>query len=327
MKKLPWRIVLYVVVIGYMFIDLRVCHGPLRDALRSRRDNAVVEAQERGWVALVNLEPITKEQVDVATKRYLYQRGLDSSAMPEKNLALIRRAVLQFLIDDTLVRQHASGDKFVAPDAETAAFVDAWKAGFSDRGDLRVRAEAQGWTEEAVAAELSQIWSRKRWLENRIAPGIEVSEDEVREWFDENRIDEKGEIRDGFYEPEKLLLSLTRHDDETSARATYDAADAKKTSDSETTWMTREDLPPELAKAVFDRTHTEEVERLAPIPVAGVWYLVEIYGYRAKRDLSYEEISPEIRSHLRAQRTESTVKELMEKLRKVANMHIFSKNL
>lgn len=210
MKRLPWRFGLYVVVIGYMFFDLKVCHGPLHSAMRSRRDDAVTEARSRGWVALVNLEPITREQVDMAVARHLYQRGIDATSLSEKNRAMIRRAVLQLLIDETLVRQHAAGDRFIAPAAETEAFVRAWKAGFSSQDELKKRAEAQGWTLTTLDEELKQIWTRKRWLEKRIEPGVTVTEEEARQWFNENRLDENGKVRYGFYAEEAENLGKRR---------------------------------------------------------------------------------------------------------------------
>jgi len=203
MKKLPWRGALYLVVIGYLFFDLQVCHGPLRDAMRSRRDAAVTTAREEGWVALVNQEPITPGQLDLAVRRHLHQRGKSTAEIPDKNLVMIRRAVLQSLIDDTLVRQHADGENFEAPAAEVAAFITSWKSGFSSPEELAKRAEAQGLDPAALDAELARIWKRKCWIEHRIERGVTVTDEEAREWFEANRVDEAGKLRPGFFEPEK----------------------------------------------------------------------------------------------------------------------------
>ena len=256
MKKLPWRGALYLVVLGYLFLDLQVCHGPLRDAMRNRRDEAVETAREKGWGALVNQEPITPEQLDLAVTRHLHQRGKTAAEIPDKNLVMIRRAVLQSLIEDTLVRQHADGENFEVPAEESAAFITSWKAAFSSPEDLAKRAGAQGLDPASLDAELARIWKRKRWIEHRIERGVDVTDEEAREWFEANRGGEAGKLRPGFFEPKNLHL-----------------------------------------------------------------------GQKDERPLTYEEVSAEIIAHLEAQRTEETVKELTEKLRKVANLHIFPENL
>src|SRR5690606_39236867 len=162
-------------------------------------DAAVVEARKRGWVALVNQEPLTREQVDLAVERHLFQRGKKAGEIPGKNLAMIRRAALQTLIDDTLVRQHADGEKFDAPPEEIAAFATAWKSGFGSPGELAERAAAQGLDPAALDAELARIWSRKRWLERRIEPGVTVTGEEAKAWFEANRTGEDGKLRPGFF--------------------------------------------------------------------------------------------------------------------------------
>ena len=45
MKNLSWRWMLYLVVGGYLLLDLKVCHGPLRDAMRSPREAALAVAR------------------------------------------------------------------------------------------------------------------------------------------------------------------------------------------------------------------------------------------------------------------------------------------
>ncbi len=326
MKRMPWRWILYLVVGGYLLLDLKVFHGPLREAMRSRRDAALVEARERGWVALVNREPLTREQLDLAVARHLHQRGLGAAAIPAKNLAMIRRAVLQSLIDETLVRQYADGDPFPVTEEETAAFVAAWKSGFASRDELLRRAAAQGLDEPSLDAGLARIWMRKRWLEKRIAPGVEVTEEEARDWYEANRVETGGQPRPGFHEPERALLreTLLPADDEAGARARHAALRSGEESPEEARWRARGDLPEVVANAVF----AKEAPRLPdPVLSPSAWHVIEVVETRPAEPLPFETLRGEIIAHLEAQRTTETVKELMEKLRTVANLHIFTENL
>lgn len=336
MKRLPWRALLYLVLLGYLVLDLKVFHGPLREAMRSRRDAMAAAAREHGWVALVNLEPITREQLDLAVARHLYQRGRQAEELPQKTLALIRRAALQALIDDTLVRQYADGEKFAAPPAETAAFAASWKAAFPSAGELERRAADLGLDPETLDAELSRTWSRKRWLEKRLAPAVEVTEAEAREWFAENRRAEGGGLRRGFSEPAKARVRLLRFtaEEEALARewhgrllagAAADSPVAPATKQiSEPVWVARGTVPEAFAEAVFAGETTGWLEPFRGEPG---WILAEVLERREERPLDYEELRPEIVAHLEASRAEETFRVLMEKLRTVANWQVFQDNL
>lgn len=140
MNRFPWRIVLYTAFLGYLLLDLKACHGPLHRALASRGDQARSAAEEHGWVAIVNQEPITLAQLALATERHLYQRGKTADEIPEKNLAMIRRAVLQGLIDDTLVRQYADGEGASVSKEEADQYVAAWVSQFESGARLAERA-------------------------------------------------------------------------------------------------------------------------------------------------------------------------------------------
>jgi len=322
MKNLSWRWMLYLFVGGYLLLDLKVFHGPLRDAIRNPREAALLEARGRGWIALVNREPLTRDQLDLVVKRHLYQRGLEASSVPAKNLDMIRRAALQSLIDDTLVRQYADGDRHVVTPEETAAFIAAWKSGFASREALLGAAAAQGLDEKALDAELAAIWTRKCWLENRIEPGVRVTEEEANQWYEANRLGPGGEPRPGFFEPEKakvreVVLSAA---DEATARQLH----ASWGTDVEARWRAREEFPEAVATAIFSSGSPRLIE---PMALPDGWHVIEVLERRESRPLAFEDLRDEIIAHLEAQRTEETVKDLMEKLRKVANLHLFPENL
>jgi hypothetical protein len=344
MSKLPWRTALYLAVIGYLVLDLKVCHGPLRDAMRNRRDATVAEARARGYVALVNLVPVTRAQVDLAVARHLRQRGKTVAQIPDKNLVMIRRAVLQSIIDEILVSQHADGGKFTAPASETAAFIAAWKSAFASPEELARRATAAGLDPATLDEELARLWSRKRWLETRIEPGVTVTEEEARTWFEQNRGDagKTDGLRPGFHEPEKarIRFALLGAGDEALVRELHgrlksgertfgDVArrhsldPATRENGEEPGWIARETLPEALAAAVF----SGEGGLLEPVRGESAWYLVEVLETRAGRPLAFDELRDEIIAHLEARRTAQVVRIQLDKLRKVANLQIFPENL
>lgn len=344
MKKFPWRIFVYLAFLLYLFLDLRVCSGPLHRAFDERNDNTTEAAARHGWVALVNQEPITRTQLDLAVFRHLYQRGRHDDPPPERNQSMIRRAVLHELIEDTLIRQYADGTGFTAPEEEVEAYIARWESQFESAEDLAERAEPQGLSPEALREELARTWSRKRWLEQRIAPGIDVTEGEVRAWFDANR--ESGE---GFVEPEKvrarhLFVSTVEADDEEhenlirelhrrleSGQSAFEELAAEASEDPRTknrggelNWFARDRMPEAFAEVAFG-LETGKISE--PFRTEIGWHVVEVIERRPERPLSFEEVRDEIRVHLENERTRDTVDQLLEKLDKVANIRLFPENL
>ena len=349
MKKFPWRAMLYGTMLLYLIVDLKVCRGPLRQAMTSRRDASIEAAARNQWVAIINLEPVTREQLELAVARHLHQRGIQHDEIPAKNLAMIKRAVQQTIIDDTLVRQFADGEKFNAPPAEIAAFIESWKSQFATADERAARADDQGLTDDAIATELARIWSRKRWIEKRIAPAVTVTEEEAKSWFEANRGTAETGYREGFIEPEKvrarqIFLSTVEIDDATredlirdihrkltSGEADFEAL-AKTYSEDERTkekgghlnWFSRERLPEDFTGPVFALEPGKVSE---PFKSHLGWHIVELLERQEERPVEYEEIAVEIRQHLESERTVATVKELIGKLRKVANLQLFPENI
>jgi hypothetical protein len=348
MKRFPWRGLLYAVLLLYLILDLKFCEGPLRQAIVNRRDAGVAAAVENKWVAIINLEPVTREQLDLAVIRHLYLRGKMPGEIPEKNLTMIRRAVLQSVIDETLVRHYADGEGFVAPQEEIDRFVASWETQFPSPDDLAARAAAQGLDEAGWKTELARIYSRKRWLEKRIAPAVTVTEEEAREWFEANQVTEEGKPGKGFVEPEKLRarrIFLRRTGDgseqETRMREieaklkagtetfeslskAYSEEDFSKNSGGELNWFSRERIPEDFADIVFALKAGEGSKAFA---TSSGWHLVEVLERQEERPVLYEDAAQEIRNHLEAQRTEETIKTLMQKLRRVANIQLFPENI
>jgi len=340
---------LYGAMLLYLLVDLKLCRGPLRQAMTSRRDASIEAAARNKWVAIINLEPVTREQLELAVARHLHQRGKTPDDIPAKNLVMIKRAVLQTIIDDTLVRQWAEGEKFVAPPAEIAAFVESWQSQFATPEERIARAADQGLTDEAIATELARLWSRKRWIEKRIAPAVMVTEEEAKSWFEANRGNAESGFREGFIEPEKvrarhIFLSTVEVDDQsredlireihrklTSGEVSFEDLARAHSEDERTkekggdlNWFSRKRLPEDFTGPVFALTSGQVSE---PFKTRLGWHIVEVLERQSERPVSYEEVAVEIRQHLESERTEATLKELMGKLRKVANLQLFPENI
>ncbi len=344
MKKFPWRSITYALILLYLLIDLQWCRGPLKRSFEKRRKGMVTLAVEEKWVAIINREPITSKQLDIAVVRHLYQRGKSPEEVPDQNLKMIRRAVLQTVINDTLVRQYADGAKFNASQEEIDAFIGKWKSQFGSDDELAERSGLQGLTKEQRDKELGRIWARKRWLEQRIEPGVAITDKEVRAWYDANR--NSGE---GFSEPERIrarhiFISTVEVDDEIREKLIRDTHAsivsgekkfeelAKEISDDprskkvggDLNWFSRSRMPEDFSKVVFQLKPGDISE---PFKTSIGWHIVEVTDHKPERELTFEEMSDEIASILRTERREDTIKRLMKKLRTVAKIQLFPENI
>ncbi len=344
-KRLPWRTVFYLLVTTWLLLDLKYCNGPLKRKIAETRpsSSATLErARKNGWVALVNQEPVTKNQLDLAVARHLYQRGKQLEDFSDKAQSEIKRASLRSLIDDILIRQYADGDKFQAPEEEKQAFIESWEKQFHVPSDLEERLEAQNLSQTAAASELGKIWSQKRWLEQRISPGIGISDAEIEAWFQKNRGNQN------FIEPEKIrarhiFISTVEEDSEAKAELIRKARErivagedfaavAAELSEDERTkghggdlnWFSRSRLPETFAKTVF----AQKVKELGePFKTEIGWHLVEVTDHQEARESTYDELKEEIRAHLLNKQKVDVVNELLGKLRLVANILVFAENL
>ena len=346
MKRLPWRALLYAIILLYLLIDLRWCHGPLRKAIDQRRTTSVDAALKNKWVAVVNQEPITSPQLDVALYRHLYQRGKNPDEIPPATLKMMRRATLQHLINDTLIRHYADGEKFTAPQEEIDAFIESWESQFISPEDRAERESLQNLTEEQRNEELAKIWSRKRWLEKRIAPGVAVTDEEVKEWFEAGKTNGKG-----FTEPEKIrarqiFVSTVEVDDETRKILIQDAhlkltdpaepvdfaelakeisEDARsKINGGDLNWFSRERMPEDFCEVVFN-LETGKISE--PFRTSIGWHIVEVLDRQDERPSTFDEVKDEIRAHLENTRRVETIKVLIKKLRTVAKIELFPENI
>ena len=274
MKRLPWRSALYLLVLLYLFLDLKACNGPLkRKFAKSLPSSPTIKekAKKLGWVALVNQEPLTQTQLDLHVSRYLYQRGESWADLTEKNQTMVKRAALRGLIDDVLVRQYCDGEGFVVSEEDSGAFIASWESQFHSETELEERSKMQGLGEAERRMELTRILARKRWLEERIKPGLGVTGEEVRQWFEDAKKDGK------YLEPEKIrarhiFLSTVETDDETREKTIRDArkrivdgeefsAVAAEVSEDARTkqrggdlnWFSRARMPDEFTDVVFEQ--------------------------------------------------------------------------
>lgn len=315
-KGIPIRLVLYSVAILYVVVDLFVIAGPLRRAVfrQNPRGEAVVKAaKERGVVARVYFQPIMLAQVDQLVTERLWREGESLESMPPEDRLLQRRLALDELIDLHLLRLKVRYNEEKAPvsEQEIATEVAQFQKRFPHAEEFQKALKVRGWTEEELEFRIAARIQQERYLESMIE--IEVSEEEVQGWFEENK--------ESLALPDRLrarhVFRATLNRDANSERKRLEEAQEKlsrgevsfeklvetlsedprsKKRSGSLGWMQAGRLPGDFAKSVF------ALEPGKPSLLASKtgWHLVEVLEKRASRERTYEEAREDVRAALEA---------------------------
>ncbi|MEO0413351.1 MAG: peptidylprolyl isomerase [Verrucomicrobiota bacterium] len=339
MKKVLWRLGLNIGVVGLLLIFDFSCKGPVSRKLASSKRSAELidktNAKKFGWVAVVNQEPITQAQLQVAVEKYLFRRGKSSAELPEVNLRSIRRAALQGLINDILIRQYADGD--VIKDPSTGKLIGYWSEQFGTDEEKLARLETQKIGPAELNHELDRIESRLAWLDRRIAPAIEISDKEVTDWIEQNPPNPAelrkvshiflSTIEGDTIEKQNLIqeiyqsLQTENHSFEEAARTFSEDARSNKFG-GQLGWLRNDRILPEFASKVFGMPLGSISE---PFQTSLGWHIVRI------DEAKTETIDPKVyraeaKAAIETESRKETVRVLTKKLRTVANIVLFPEN-
>ncbi len=346
--KFPKRYLVYLFAVVYLFCDLYWLKGPLyqRVEYRAGAGARAQRAVEQGrWVATVNTHPLTRAQLDLATAIYIYRRGESPDEMSPVAMRTTRRAVMQQLVNDELVRQYALAEQFTpdpqAVDRRLAAFEDQ----FPNESAMDERLAAQGLSRQQVGDLLRQHVAQQLWLEKRISPALQVDGREARDWYENNRENPEAE---GFTVPDivrarHIFISTVEDDGEQRkmlideihrqlveekrpfaelARVHSEDEHSKKKG-GDLGWFGRHRMPEDFSERVFS---LRSGETSPPFRTSLGWHIVELTARKAARDLSFEEMKPEIVTWLENNKRREVLGIFLLKLRKAANIVIYPQN-
>ena len=317
--KFSLRLALYGLVIAYLAGDLFVFHGPLRRRMDRADPNSaesLAAARERGVVARVFNHQITRSQLERALHERLWLEGKTPESLPPELLKTARYAALDDLLDHELLRikAKAHATRLKVEDHEIDEGLRAFAARFEDRETLERAMKSQGIKNtrelcDRIAARIQQ----EKYVELKIGPLSTVSEEEAREWYEENQdqlaTPERIEARHIFLptleqdsekakeQLEAALASLLSKQKDFDTLAREISADpATKDSGGRLGWMTRDRMPTDFTAPVFSLALNQPTLVRTKLG----WHLVEVTGRMPAATQSFEEAKPEVLAALRA---------------------------
>jgi parvulin-like peptidyl-prolyl isomerase len=273
--KFTLRLGIYVGILAYLLGDLFVFNGPLNRRIQASLPDSpesIAKAKASGVIARVFNHGITRNQLDRAVAERLWLSGKSLDDLTPENRKLVRYAALGELIDHQLIRLKVSVNTLELPVSkeEINARHQQLIARFPDPAALAAAMKSQGIASETelrerIAARIQQ----EKYVAQRIAPLITVTDEEITGWYEQNReslaLPERIEARHIFLATQAQPAEEARATLTTALAALADSSKdfatlARELSQDLATkdlggslgWVTRDGLPPDLAAPVFD---------------------------------------------------------------------------
>ncbi len=312
LKKFTLRIALYGTILAYLAGDLFVFHGPLsRTIERAHPDSAEAIVVAR----VFNLQ-ITRSQLDRAVSERLWLTGQSIDSLTPEARKIVRYAALNELIDHELLRIKANvnAPQLRVSDEEIDERLQRFQARFESPDAMLSAMKSQGIpSKQDLRDRLAARIQQEKYVDSKIAPLAQVTDEEARDWFGQNQKDlatpERIEARHVFIptldrSPEEAKAKLEVALGELTSNTKDFATLAKELSEDPATndnggslgWMTRKRLPADFSTPVF----AMPVSQPSLIQTRIGWHLVEVTARKPAEPRSFEQAKPEVLAALEA---------------------------
>lgn len=330
--KFPARILLLAALL-YLAGDFFL-HGPARRWL----DSAMTP---RHLAARVAGHPITRSQLERALIEQLWLEGNSPADLTPAELHLARAAALEELIDHELLRLqvNASTPPLPVSDDEINERIRRLVGRFENKGALETAMKSQGISnEQALRDRLTAQIRQEKLIALRIAPAIQITDEEARQWFAENRsaiaLPERVEARHIFLPTldhpqevakQKLEAALTtlnaKQKDFPAIARDLSEDPATKDHGGALGWMTRARLPADFADPLFSLPLNQP--KLIRTKLG--WHLVEVTARQPAEPRTFDQAKPEILAALESLKRRQAVANFRKTLRQThaAEIEIF----
>ena len=292
------------------------------------------------------MRPLTRVQLDLATEIYLFRRGDKPDDLSKTALQITRRAVMQQLVNDELIRQYALAEKFEPDSGLVEKRIAAFRKQFENDDAMKQSLARQNMSEQELATLIHQHTAQQLWLEKRISPAVQVDEAEAMDWYEANHGNEEAS---GFVVPEiirarHIFISTVENDDATrkalidniyrqlavekmsfaELAEAHSEDERTKTLGGDLGWFSRRRMPEDFTANVFP-LQQEVVSQ--PFHTTLGWHIVEVTGKKAPQALTFEDLKPEILAWLKNKKRKGILQVFMSKLRKASNIEVYPENI
>lgn len=333
--KFSIRFAAYLLVVAYLIADLFIFSGPLNRRIQASNPNspeAIAAAKANGVIARVFNHHITRKQLQYAVHERLWLEGKTADDLSPGDLNLVTYAALGDLIDHQLLRVKVKLNTHELPvsEEETETRFQRFAGKFESEEQRKTAMKSMGIpSETALRNRISARIQQEKYVAMRVAPLVAVTDEEVSEWFQENKdsleIPERIRASHIFVgtlakEPdaakqilEQALAELEAGTKDFATLASEISEDpATKTLAGDLGWMSKARLPADFAEQVFPLT----IDKPELIRTKLGWHLVKVTERKPAEAAALDTCKPDILAALTASKRHQAVNDFRAALRR-----------
>jgi len=333
-KKVLWRLLIWLVLMGYMALDFLVLKGPLHQKLKTKEATVLPDA-ERGIAARVFHKPVYLSQIDYAVDKMLWTKGRKIESVSESELTYLRQVAIRDIADQYILRTKLVGqeDDYPISDEEISAAVQRFSARFASKDELVNALKANGIKGDKelryrLAAKLQQDLYIKKFTQPDPKALAEEAQKAYQEYQDQFSIPERLKVRHIFCaklentRQEALIklriamvfLNLSYQSEYTFTELAEVLSEDERTkrNSGDLGWIKKNRIAPDFTEAVF----AAEVGKPKIIETKLGWHLVLVTAKELPKPRSYDEMKAEIMLGLENYQRKNNIEKFRISLRK-----------
>lgn len=188
-NKFLWRLVLWSLLMLYIALDLLIFKGPVDQIARKLRNDQpqYQDDRARGIVSRVFNRPIYLSQVDYAVDQKLWATGKSREGIKEKQRLFLRAEALRTIQDQYILREKIklNRDDYPVSDDEINTAILNFAARFNTKQEMIQALKEFGLNgEKELRFRLAAQLQQEKYILTKIKPGITVTDEEARKWYD-----------------------------------------------------------------------------------------------------------------------------------------------
>lgn len=310
-------IILIIVVVAFA-VTIYYGYGSYRRAGRAGQAIA----------ATVNSTAISFYTLDQAFRNFLSQYDSKTlSSWDEETFNLIRRLVLENLINNELLYQEARARRVRVSSRDIQEEVERIRAQFPSENEFRRYLEYQGLTLPALRESIRRELMIRKLTESLVAD-LPIPDEEVTKYYQEHQ--------DLFTTPAQYHLLkmtfLTKEDAEKALRRLYLGEDFAKVArevsldeaaqkGGDAGWVAETALPQE-AKEALEKVREDPRNVTPPIQVGNTYVIYRVLEWKPRETKPFEEVKENIRQYLLEEQKRVKTEHLLAELRKKSTITI-----
>ena len=303
-------------------------------------DNAPISPDKLpAVVAKVNGQTIKKN--DLLEGGQVVQMRFAQMGQQLSPSAKFYRQVLNELIAITLLQQDAKAQGVVASPQEIQQAVAARKGAFPSEAAYKQALKKAGITEESLRQQAGDQLAVQKYVQTRIAPGVNVSDQTAREYYDKNK--EKMQVPERLHvrhiliqvkpdapaadkakarqKAEEALKKVQAGGDFAKLAAEYSDDPGSKSRGGELGWVSKGQAVPQFEAAAFALQKPNDVSGIVEAPYG--FQIIQLLERQAPTTVPFDQVKERIVQGLKTQEVQKLVQARAEQLRAKGKVEIY----